>query len=127
MKGTIETPRVSKIVMSLITHLFTDVIMTLEKRSSDQVVFGKQLDIRKCMKDVQAFILTHTYGIFNIEILDSNKRDLENPILVLTFKNFNEEVSGKIPLEYHIILDETYTTFEAYQSSPGGVLLKIKI
>jgi len=127
MKGTIETPRVSKIAMSLLSHLFYDIIMSLEKDSTNQAVMGKQLEIRKCMKAIQEFILTHSYGIFNIEILDSLKRDFENPMLVITFRNFGEELFDKIPMKYHIILDETYTTFEVYQSSIDGILIKLKL
>jgi hypothetical protein len=126
MKGTIETPRVAKLALSLLSHLFYDVIFTLEQNNG-QVVFSKQLAIKKCMKDVQDFILTHPYGIFNIEVLDSMTRDIENPMIVIKFKNFTEELTSKIPLVYHIILDETYTSFEAYQSSTGDVLIRIHI
>lgn len=125
MKGTIETPQVAKVAMSLLTHLFSIVIITLEKESSNKVVFGKQMEIKKNLLKIQSFILTHPYGIFHIEMLDSIKRDLEDPLLSITFKNYMNEVPGKIPMEYHIILDETYTTFEAYQSSLGGMLLKM--
>lgn len=127
MEGTIETPAVPKIAMSLLTHLFFDVITTLEKQSSNQVVFGKQLEIRKCMKSVQDFVLTHPYGIFNLEVLDSIKRDIKKPILVIAFSNFREETTNRIPMKYHIILDETYTTYEAFQSSLDGILLKMKV
>lgn len=127
MKGTIETPRVAKVAMTLLSHLFFDVILSLEKESSNQVVYGKQLDIKKCMKNVQEFVLTHPYGLFNIEILDSLKRDLKKPLLVIAFKNFGEEVPGIIPMKYHIILDETYTAFEAYQSSIDGILIKLRV
>lgn len=127
MKGTIETPKVAKLVLALLTSLFFESILTLERDSSNQVVFGKQLDIKACLKKVQNFVLTHPYGIFNVEVLDSLKRDLENPTLVITFKNFDNEVPNMIPMKYHIILDETYTTFEAYQSSPSGILIKILV
>jgi hypothetical protein len=127
MKGTIETPRVPKIVMSLIAHLFFDVIMTLEKSNSDQVVFGKQLDIRKCLKDVQNFVLQHPYGKFSIEVLESPKRDVNDPALVMKFKNFGSEIPGVIPMMYYIILDETYTNFQAYQSSVDGILISLKV
>jgi len=127
MKGLIETPKVAKIAMSLLTHLFFDVILTLEKQNSNQVVFSKQLEVRKCLKDIQEFILTHPYGIFNIEILDSLKRDKEDPMLVITFKNFITEIEDKIPLNYHIILDETYTFYEVYQSSINGILIRVKL
>jgi len=123
MKGTIETPRVAKIAMSLVAHLFFDVMLTLEKDSSD-VVFGKQQAIRKNMNAIQTFILNQPYSTFNIEILDAFTRDLEDPILVITFKNYSTELPDRIPLIYHIILDETYTTFEVYQNSLDGILLK---
>lgn len=127
MKGTIETPRVAKIAMVLLTHLFFDIVQSLEKESSNQVVYGKQLDVKACMKDVQDFILTHPYGIFSIEILDSIKRDLEKPLLKIGFQNFSDVVPGIIPMKYFIILDETYTAFEAYQSSLDGILIKLKV
>jgi len=127
MKGLIETPKVAKIAMSLLTHLFFDVILTLEKQNSNQVVFSKQLEVKKCLKDIQEFILTHPYGIFNIEILDSLKRDKEDPMLVITFKNFITEIEDKIPLNYHIILDETYAFYEVYQSSINGILIRVKL
>jgi hypothetical protein len=127
MTGTIATPRVAKIAMSLLSHMFFDVILSLEKENSNQVVFGKQLDIRKCMKNVQEFVLTRPYGIFHIEILDSIKRDLTKPMLTVSFQNFDTEIPGKVPMKYHIILDETYTTFEVYQSSIDGILIKIKV
>lgn len=127
MKGTIETPRVAKVAMTLLSHLFFDVVLSLEKESSNQVVYGKQLDIKKCMKEVQYFVLTHPYGIFNIEILDSIKRDLEKPLLVIAFQNFGDNVPNIIPMKYHIILDETYTAFEAFQSSMDGILIRLKV
>ena len=127
MKGTIEANRVEKITMSLLTHLFFDAVLALEKESSNQVVFSKQLAIRKCMKDVQEFILTHPYGIFSIEILNMLTRDLEDPELLIKFKNFGSEISEKVPMKYHIILDETYTTFEAYKSSIDGILFKMSV
>ena len=127
MKGTIETPRVAAIIMSLITHLFYDVMLTLEKDSSNQVVYGKQLDIINCMKSVQQFVLTHPYGIFHIELLDSLTRDIKNPMLTLKFQNFGNDIDNKIPMNYHIILDETYTTFAVYQSSIDGILIKLKV
>lgn len=127
MKGTIETPRVAKIVLILLTHLFSDVILTLEKEAANQVVFGKQLAIRKCMNDVREFILSHPYGIFTLEVLDSDKRDLQNPILTIGFKNFINDIPNMVPMKYHIILDETYTTYETFQSSIDGILLRIRI
>jgi hypothetical protein len=127
MKGTIETPQVAKIVMSLLTHLFSDVIISLEKRSSEEVVFGKQQDVQRCMRDVKNFVLTHPYGIFSIEVLNSLKRDPEDPLLSIRFKNFITELPNVIPMQYYIILDETYTTFEAFQKSSGGgnILLRM--
>jgi hypothetical protein len=125
MKGTIETPKVAKVILSLLSFLFLDVVMTLEKESSNQVVFSKQLAIKKCLKDIQNFILTHPYANFNVEVLNSLTRDKEDPMLVIAFRNYTNEIPGKVPLKYHLILDETYTTFEAYQSSLDGILLKI--
>jgi len=48
-------------------------------------------------------------------------------MLTITFQNFSSEIPGKIPMVYHIILDETYTTFETYQSSIDGILIKLKV
>jgi hypothetical protein len=127
MKGIIETPRVPKLVLTLFTQLFYNVILTLENESSNRAVYGKQLDIKKCMENIQNFIMTHPYGIFNIEVLDSLKRDREKPILVLTFRNFGDEVKDKIPMVYHIIIDETYTTYEVFQASPDGILITIRV
>lgn len=126
MKGTIETPRVPKIVMSLIAHLFFDVVMTLEKSNSSQVVFSKQLDVRKCLKDVQNFVLLHPYGKFSIEVLESPKRDVNDPALVMSFKNYDKEIPGMVPMKYYIILDETYTNFQAFQSSVDGILIEMR-
>ena len=127
MKGTIETPKVAKIIMSLLSSLFFEAILTLEKDSSNEVVFGKQLEIRACLKKVQNFVLTHPYGIFNVEVLNSLTRDVEDPILVITFRNYIDEIPNMIPMKYHIILDETYTAFDPYQSSIDGILLKMKV
>lgn len=125
MKGTIETPRIAKIVLSLIRDLFMNVILTLEKESTNQVVFSKQSAIKKCMNDVIDFIKEHPYAEFSIELLDSNTRDKENPLFSLVFRNYINEMENILPLKYYVILDETYTSFEAYQSSPGGILLKL--
>ena len=127
MIGTIETPHVAKIVLSLLKTMFFEVILNLERESADQVVFGKQLAVRKCLKEIENFIFDRPYGIFNIEILDSLTRNKEDPILVLSFKNYTKKIPEKIPLEYHIILDETYTKFEAYQSSLDGILISLRL
>jgi hypothetical protein len=127
MKGIIETPRVPKLVLTLFTQLFYNVILTLENQSSNRAVYGKQLDIKACMENIQHFIMTHPYGEFNLEVLDSLKRDRERPILVLKFRNFGDELKDKIPMVYHIIIDETYTTYEVYQASPDGVLITIRL
>ena len=71
MKGTIETPKVAKITLSLLTHLFFDVLLTLERESSAKVVFQKQLEIQGCLKKIKTFIFDHPYATFHVEILNS--------------------------------------------------------
>lgn len=127
MKGTIETPKVAKLVMVLLTDLFYNVILTLEKESSNQVVMEKQLAIKNCLSSVQGFVFTHPYAKFHIEVLASPKRDITDPILSIYFKNYVEEVNGRTPLEYHIILDETYTMYEVYQSSIDGIHIRLQL
>ena len=125
MKGTIETFAVPKIAMLLLERIFFSTMLALEKASKDRPVLEKQLLVKKCLKKVQEFITTHPFAKFYIEVLDSQTRDTENPLVVISFKNFTK--TDREIHNYHILLDETYTDFEIYQESISGILILLKI
>ena len=128
MKGIIETIAIPKISTLLLERIFFSIVMTLERNSNEQPVLEKQLQVKKCLKKVQDFINTHPYAQFYIEILSAETRDKEEPLLIITFKNFIAKTAENREIHnYHILLDETYTNFELYQESISGILILIKL
>jgi hypothetical protein len=120
MKGEIEQPVIAKLVMFLLESLFYNVIRALETDSTQHVVYSKQVMIRKCFDDIMNFVNTNPYGKFSLEVLDATTKDLKDPLMSVSFKNYIHELPNLRPLVFHIILDETHSTFRTFQSSIDG-------
>jgi hypothetical protein len=126
MKGTIQTPAVPKIAMNLVEHLFWDAIISSEKRSNVDIVIGKQMEMKKQLDTVKRFIMQNPYANFYVEVLNV-ERNKTKPIVTINFQNYTDEIPNMMPIVYHILLDPTYTTIEAFKASPDGILITITI
>ena len=109
----------------LVRNVFHNRMIQLESKVKEQIVFSKQMEIKKLQVKVETFIERNPNGIFEIRILEKNTTNMEQFKFALVVKNFNHADLEKNPTTFFIVIDNTFDEVDFYQLSINGVVMPI--
>ena len=125
MKNITEKANINKFANSMINHLFMFVILSIGELMKEDSL-SKQLAIRELQDKVLGLIAVNSYAFFDIVVLPQNSEDMDNPLLILTVKNFEFFEKNHEPRHFRIIIHNNWQDYTLYQESiDGNNLIKI--
>jgi len=115
----------SKEAELLVRNIFHNRMIQLESKAGENIVFSKQMEIKKLQVKVETFIERNPNGIFEIRILEKNTTNKEHYKFAVVVKNFKHANLDKNATTFFIVIDNAFDSVDFYQLSINGVIMPI--